>query len=445
MFLIFIMKITTLPTYSIQTYQPTPMQAILLTAGQSKRFAPLGDKNFFKLGEYFLIEQQVKKIQNSGIKKIIIVANKNNYSHIQKLFPKNEIVIQKNLNHGMLGGVLSASKFLNSDTPTLITSTNDVIETSVIKKLLTKKNCNGVILAQKIDKYFPGGYIKIQNNKITSIIEKPKQNKIPSNLVNIVFHFFRKPKTLLSELKKVSNKNDDGYELALNKLFKKQNFTFLENSKQWVALKFPWHALDLTQHFLAQQKPKISKQASIAKTAIIEGNTLIHSGTRILDYAIVKNSVIGENAVIGNHSLVRDSLIQENAVIGGSSEVARSYIGNNSWLHRNYIGDSVLAKNVSLGSGCVCANLRLDDEEIFCEIQNKKIATQKNKFGCVIGKNSRVGVNTSIMPGVLVGEGSFIGSGLVVEKNISSQTFFNTLWKTKNVENKKLCNVRGKL
>ncbi|MCF7836305.1 NTP transferase domain-containing protein [Candidatus Gracilibacteria bacterium] len=418
------------------------MQAILLAAGRSRRFQPLGDKNFFRLYECFLVEQQVAVLQKAGLKKIIIVANDNNFARLKKLFPKYEIVIQKNLDEGMCGGVLSAKKFLTS--PTLITSTNDLVDASVVKKVCSTKNCDGAILAQKVEQYFPGGYLKVGGGKIFSIVEKPQPNKTPSKLVNIVFHFFQQPKLLVKELEKASNQNDDGYEKALGQLFKKQKFVAIENDKKWIALKFPWHVLDWMASSLEEQKARVSKKAKIAKTAIVENST-VEDGAKIFDYAIVKNSLIKKGGVVGTHSLVRDSIISKNAVVGSGSDVARSFIGENSWLHRNYVGDSILAENVSMGSGCVCANLRLDEEDVKTVVGEKKMSTQRDKFGCVIGKNSRVGVNTSLMPGVLVGENSFIVSGLVVEKNVVSQTFFTAEWKTKRVKNLKSPPARAKL
>ena len=425
------------------------MQAILLAAGQSKRFQPLGDKNFFKLGRESLIEIQIGVLRKAGVKKIIVVANKNNFKKINELIDQTigelivEIVIQKDLTEGMRGGVLAARKFLTQ--PTLITSTNDIIDVDIVKKILAAKNCDGAILAQKVERYFPGGYLKIEKEVISSVVEKPQPENTPSNLVNIVFHFFHKPQKLISELNKVSNKKDDGYEQALNQLFKKGKFIVVKNSNKWTAVKFPWHILDLMENLITKQRRRISKKAQIAKTAILEGNVVIEDGVKIFDYAIVKNTWIGKNAVVGNHSLVRDSVISENAVVGGGSEVARSFVGKNSWLHRNYLGDSILAENVSMGSGCVCANLRLDEENIKVEIEKKKVSCEKNKFGCVIGKNSRVGVNTSLMPGILIGENSFIGSGLVVEKNVDKKTFFQNKWKIKQVENNKSPSIRAKL
>ena len=418
------------------------MQALLLAAGRSRRFQPLGDKNFFRLGSDFLIERSVANLKKAGVKKIIFVANADNEQRIRKLFPRSEILVQKNLDEGMAGAVLTAAKLL--DQPTLIASTNDLVEPTAIKKVLTTKNCAGAILAQKVEQYFPGGYLKIGNGKIFSIVEKPAPSKTPSTLVNIVFHLFHEPSILLAELSKTSHRKDDGYERALAQVFKKQKFVAVENAGTWQAVKYPWHALDLVADFLSKQKRNVSPRAKIAKTAVVE-NSVVEEGARVLDFAIVRNSFVGKNAVVGSHSLVRDSQIGENAVVGSGSEVARSSIGEHSWLHRNYVGDSILAENVGLGSGAVCANLRLDEADISVRIDGEKRSAQRNKLGCVIGKHSRIGVNTSLMPGVLIGEHCFISSGLVVAEDLKSRSFLNAEWKTKVQANKKSAALRGKL
>ncbi|MFH0834122.1 MAG: NTP transferase domain-containing protein [Patescibacteria group bacterium] len=417
------------------------MQALLLAAGRSRRFQPLGDKNFFQIGDEYLIEKSVANLQKAGATKIMIVANAANEKRIAQLFPKAQVLVQQKLEDGMAGAVLTAAKFLTE--PTLIASTNDLVEPSEIRKVSQARNCDGALLAQKVAEYFPGGYLKITNGRITDIVEKPALNKAPSDLVNLVFHFFHEPRKLVAELTKISNKKDDGYELALAKLFKTGKFIAVENKKTWRAVKFPWHALDLIVDFTKDLKSKISPKSSIAKTAIIQ-NSIISPGAKIFDFAIVRNSFIGANTVVGSHSLVRDSQILANAVVGSSSEVARSSLGAHSWTHRNYLGDSIIAENVSLGSGAVCANLRLDEDEIFAEIEKQKIGAGRNKFGAVIGESSRIGVNTSVMPGVFIGKNCFVGSGIVVAQNLKDGQFLDAVWKTKTRQNRKSVAPRAK-
>jgi len=416
------------------------MQALVLAAGRSKRFWPLSDKNFLQFGGKFLIERQIEILRKAGVRKFIIVGGCHNIVKLRETFPRFEIIEQKNLNMGMSGAILAARNFLNQ--PTLITSTNDVFSTSIVRKVIAAKNCDGVVLAQEVKQYFPGGYLKTSNeNKIVSVVEKPQPGNEPSNLVNIVCHFFHDPQKLITALQKTSNKKDDGYERALSDLFKKQKFIVVKNPNMWQAVKFPWHALDLSTIFLKTIKRKISPQAKISKRAVISGAVVIEAGVNIFDFAVINGpAFIGRNSIVGTHSLVRNSIIGVNSVIGSGSEVARSILMENVWLHRNYIGDSILAENVSLGSGVVLANLRLDSKEVKSVLDKKNIKTQRNKFGCVIGANTRIGVNTSIMPGVLIGDSSFIGSGMVVEKNLKSGYFLKKNWKNITILNKTVIN-----
>jgi len=425
------------------------MQTLLLAAGRSRRFAPLRDKNFFRIGGKFLIEKSVANLRKAGAGEIIFVANTENKKRISELFPRAKVVVQKNPAEGMAGAVLAAREFLTA--PTLISSTNDLVDPREIRKVLSARNCDGAILAQKVEKYFPGGYLKIADGRIANIVEKPAPTKVPSDTINIVFHFFREPGKLIAALDGVSKsgvpapaKAGDKYERALARLFRSGKFVAVENAGKWRAVKFPWHALDLISDFSSELKNKISPKSSIAKTAVVE-NSVVESGARILDFAVVRNSFVGRNAIVGSHSLVRDSQILENAVVGSASEIARSSLGESSWLHRNYVGDSILAENVSLGSGAVCANLRLDEGEISAEIDGKKTGTQRNKFGAIVGAGTRVGVNTSVMPGVSIGKNCFVGSGIVVAKNLKSDCFLDSEWKTKIRPNQKSVSARAKV
>ena len=94
--------------------------------------------------------------------------------------------------------------------------------------------------------------------------------------------------------------------------------------------------------------------------------------------------------------------------------MARSFWGDKVWTHSNYVGDSVIGNNVSFGAGSITGNLRLDEGEITVNLNGEKQRTGVNKLGLICGNNVRVGINTSLMPGLKVGAGSFIGAGIVV-------------------------------
>ena len=72
---------------------------------------------------------------------------------------------------------------------------------------------------------------------------------------------------------------------------------------------------------------------------------------------------IGENSIIANNSLVRGSMVGRDCVVGFTTEVTRSYLNKEVWMHSNYIGDSIIDSNVSFGAGSVTGNLRFDEAE----------------------------------------------------------------------------------
>jgi bifunctional UDP-N-acetylglucosamine pyrophosphorylase/glucosamine-1-phosphate N-acetyltransferase len=62
----------------------------------------------------------------------------------------------------------------------------------------------------------------------------------------------------------------------------------------------------------------------------------------------------------------------------------------------------------------VTANFRFDEKNIPRKIEEVLIDTELDKLGCIMANNCKVGVNSSIMPGVRIGSNSVIGAGAVV-------------------------------
>ena len=214
-------------------------------------------------------------------------------------------------------------------------------------------------------------------------------------------------------------------------------FKMLEYRGKWTTIKYPWHVLDVMDYFLKTLKgQKISKSAQIANGTHIKGDVLIENDVKIFEGATINGPVyIGKNSIVANNALVRESIIGENCVIGFDTEVARSYFKSNVWLHKNYVGDSVLENNISLGSNAITGNLRLDEQNIFKDIKGDKIDTQRNKLGAIIGSNTRIGINVNLMPGVRIGSKCFIGPNVNVETDIPENKFVKVEQRLQIIEN----------
>lgn len=402
------------------------MRTLLLLAGRSTRFWPLSEKTLFPVCGKTLLEHQVARLKEGGCENITLVGGAHNLEDAKTVCPNLDAVEQKDLDLGMLGAMQSALEKYG-DEPVMIVGGNDVIEPRAYNDAIEASG-DGAILAYTVDRYFPGGYLSVDGNRVTGIVEKPGEGNEPSNLVNIVAHVHRDPAALIQALSEVDNTSDDGYEQALAILFAQKNYTAVPYNGAWNAVKYPWHMLNVSAQLLSEiSKQRISSSANIHPSAEVVGNVVIEDGARIMHNAVVRGpAYIGKNTVVANNALVRDSSIGDNCVVGFSTEVKGSVWHSDVWTHMNYIGDSVIGRNVSFGGGAITGNFRLDEEEVVSVIKGEKVHTQRTKFGCVIGNNCRVGVHVSTNPGVKIGSGTFVGTGTVVSEDIEDGRFVVT-------------------
>jgi bifunctional UDP-N-acetylglucosamine pyrophosphorylase/glucosamine-1-phosphate N-acetyltransferase len=404
---------------------------LILAGGDSTRFWPLQDKLFFSFLGKPLILHQIEELTKYG-ELLTIVANKTNATAIKRLIDNNgiqslQIIIQKDDYPGMAGAVFSAKGHIKGEV--LILNGSDLIDYSTTSKIISLIDGENklIMVGKQFNEYFPGGYFKFNDDKkIIEIIEKPDKDKVPSSTTKLVFDFFADIDLLLNQLKNTKTQEDDLYESAINKLLKsdiKQSHIVYQS--YWYALKFPWHVLEMMKNFLLTIKDsQISKTSEISKNALIIGPVVIGENVKIGDFSkIVGPTYIGDNSIVGDYTMIRETQIGEDCLIGSFSEVTRSYIGNNVFLHRNYIGDSVLDNDVMFGAQAVTGNFKFDGQKVFSKVNEEKVDTNKNKLGAIVGNLSKIGVNTTIFPGVKIGKKTWIGPGEKVMFDVEDKVY----------------------
>ncbi len=409
-------------------------QVILLAAGKSSRTWPIEEKTLFRFLGKTVLEHQINTLLAAGLTDICVVGNKQNITHFQAVCAeipagKFDFAIQDNLDEGIRGGILAAEKIIDKHKPLLVVCSNDMVEKSAYENILTaaKKSSSFIFLVGKIvENYFPGGYLCISSqtpNRIDAILEKPGAGNEPSNLVTILVHLYKNPASLLEALHKVIQ--GDNYEETLQYLFDSgEAAEAVKYTGFWQAIKYPWHLLALQDYFLQSLTPHVDSTAVISPKSSINGNVVIEEGVKIMDFAVINGPVyIGKNTIVANHALVRTANVEANCVIGHTTEIARSVLQPHCWTHQNFIGDSIFDENVSLGAGARTANLRLNEQNIFTKIKDEKINSGQSKFGSVIGKNVRVGINASLMPGIKIGKETFLGAGGVYTQDVAENQF----------------------
>ena len=199
----------------------------------------------------------------------------------------------------------------------------------------------------------------------------------------------------------------------------------VKTDKEEITLKYPWNLFSISQYLMKNYlSSKIAKSAVISKNAVIKGPVYIGERVKVFEGAVIKGPCyIAEDCMIGSNSIVRDNTnLEKNVLIGALSEVTRSIFQEGVHCHSGYFGDSIFGENCRIGAGTVTANVRLDRKEIK--------DTGLTSLGAIVGENTHIGINASLMPGVLIGSNCVIGASSVIFDNIKdNQTHFTKFQK----------------
>ena len=136
----------------------------------------------------------------------------------------------------------------------------------------------------------------------------------------------------------------------------------------------------------------VGENVKIYPTAVIEGPTIIGSGTEVRPGAFIRGSVIcGENCVIGNSTELKNCILLDRVQVP----------------HYNYVGDSVLGNKAHMGAGSICSNLKSDGKPVVIH-GDTEIETGIRKIGGIIADGGDVGCGCVLNPGTVIGQNTSV-------------------------------------
>ena len=140
----------------------------------------------------------------------------------------------------------------------------------------------------------------------------------------------------------------------------------------------------------------------------------IHKTVTIDSHAIIKGpAIISPNCFIGAHSYIRGGVfLDESVSLGPGCEVKTTYIFSHSALaHFNFVGDSLIGSHVNLEAGAVVANHYNERREknISVRVNGAVYSTGVEKFGALVGDNTRIGANAVLSPGTILLPNAVVG------------------------------------
>ena len=136
----------------------------------------------------------------------------------------------------------------------------------------------------------------------------------------------------------------------------------------------------------------VHKSAVVAKSAFINGPTVIGEGSEIRHCAFIRGSaLVGKNCVVGNSTELKNVILFDNVQVP----------------HYNYVGDSVLGYRSHMGAGAITSNVK-SDKSLVTVNAGEKLETGLKKFGAMLGDCVEVGCGSVLNPGTVIGKNSNI-------------------------------------
>ena len=152
---------------------------------------------------------------------------------------------------------------------------------------------------------------------------------------------------------------------------------------------------------------KIGKNVKIEPYVVIGKKVKIGNNVTIKSFSHLENCKVENKVDVGPYARIRPGVVlKEGSKVGNFVEIKKSVIGKKSKVnHLTYIGDSTIGKLVNVGAGTITCN--------YDGFKKSKTKIKDNVF---------IGSNSSLVAPLTIEEGSVVGAGSVITKNVRKKS-----------------------
>jgi len=153
---------------------------------------------------------------------------------------------------------------------------------------------------------------------------------------------------------------------------------------------------------ILEGKVTLGNNVHIGPNTILK-NVTIGNNSKIEAFSHLDRATVGDGCVIGPYARLREgSNIENSAKVGNFVETKNTTLGNGSKAnHFTYLGDTEVGTSTNIGAGTITCNY-----------------DGTNKHKTVIGDESFIGSNTSLVAPVTVGSNATVAAGSVITKDV---------------------------
>ena len=301
--------------------------------------------------------------------------------------------------------LLKIIKAFNNDTKLVISGFKKKEKNNYGKVIFSEKNSPVEIIEQKdaelknINSQFCNGGIMAIHSSVITDLDKIKKNTITNEYY-------------LTELVKILNLQNE--EIAFVEINEEEILGVNDQIDLSIAEKIAQHSLrkqamlngvkliDPETVFLSFDT-EISKNVTIHPNVVFGKNVKISSAVEIKSFSHIEDCEIHENCVIGPFARIRgESILGKESKIGNFVEIKKSNLDKKVKInHLSYIGDSEIGTSTNIGAGTITCNY-----------------DGHNKNKTIIGKNSFIGSNSTIIAPIKIGDEVTLGAGSVFNQDV---------------------------
>ena len=331
------------------------MKGIILHAGHGTRLRPLthtGPKQLLPIANKPMSEYCIESLKDAGVTEIAIVIGGIGSNKVREYYADGEkfgvkiTYIEQDVPRGIAHAIGLCQNFVKNEKFVVFLGDN-LINTSIsdFRKNFENSEYEASLLLCEVDNPEQFGIAYLDNDKISKMIEKPKNPK--SNLA-ITGIYFLTPK-IFEKIKKLkpSWRNEleivDALQMILdcNEIVSYDIITDF-----WKDTGTPNDIIRANQIVLNNMKYSLSgvkvPDSEITGKVFLGKNSIIKKGCKIIgpviigkDCVIGNNSIIGSNVSIGDNSKIlkcriEDSIIMSNCILEGNIFIKDSIIAQNS-------------------------------------------------------------------------------------------------------------------
>lgn len=172
-------------------------------------------------------------------------------------------------------------------------------------------------------------------------------------------------------------------------------------------------AMDNGATLIAPDTVFLSADTRIGKDVVIEPHVIIGPGVTIEDnctirsFCHIEGASVREGAIVGPFTRLRPGAeIGEHAHLGNFVEIKNTKVEAGAKInHLAYVGDARVGAKANIGAGTITCNY-----------------DGVSKHFTDIGAGAFVGSNTSLVAPVKIGDGAYVGSGSVVDRDVEADS-----------------------